>query len=62
MLFSGNVHLSHLGSFANGFLNYNFNTVINAIKPAISTSLIEKFADKINSVFSKMSFDELFSP
>lgn len=57
----GDVNLSHLGALANGFLNSNFNTIINIIKPAISKSLAEKLTHRINSVFSTMSYDELFA-
>lgn len=60
-LYRGDVNLSHLGGFGNGFLNSNFNTIINIIQPAISKSLVEKIAHKINSVFTAMSYDELFA-
>ncbi|KAL7034087.1 hypothetical protein ACKWTF_007854 [Chironomus riparius] len=57
----GDVSFSHLGSFANGFLNSNFNRIISLIKPAISKSLVEKLTHRINSVFSTMSYNELFA-
>ena len=53
-------HLSHLGSFANQFINWSFNIVINAVKDAVSRPLVEIFAAKINDVFARVPYEELF--
>ncbi|KAG5681945.1 hypothetical protein PVAND_011346 [Polypedilum vanderplanki] len=56
----GDVSMSHLGAISNAFLNSNFNRIIDAIKPAISKSLIEKLSQKINLFFEANSIEELF--
>ncbi|KAG5671209.1 hypothetical protein PVAND_001418 [Polypedilum vanderplanki] len=59
-LSGGETHLSHLSSFANQFINWSFDIVINAVKDAVSVPLVQIFAVKINEVFDQIPYEEMF--
>ncbi|KAL7024881.1 hypothetical protein ACKWTF_013232 [Chironomus riparius] len=56
----GDIYLSHLSSFANTFINWSFGIVVSALKGPVSIPMVELFAEKINAVFDKVPYEELF--
>ncbi|XP_070491877.1 protein takeout-like [Chironomus tepperi] len=59
-LSGGDIFLSHLSSFANTFINWSFGIVVNAVKGAVSIPMVQLITEKMNAVFDKVPYEELF--
>ncbi|XP_063696583.1 protein takeout-like [Culicoides brevitarsis] len=51
-----------LGDNMNVFLNENWKDILDELKPAVIEAFSQIFASVINTIFSKLSYDDVFEP
>lgn len=49
-----------LGDNMNIFLNENWKDILDELKPAVVEAFSQIFASVINSIFSRLSYDDVF--